>query len=179
MNKTHWAAVVVAAVMGLTGGIYFASHYRRGDTEGATVKAIYATTLPDLAGHPQRLSQWKNKVLLVNFWATWCVPCRTEIPALIKIQTVYSAKNIQIVGIALDNPDQVQAFAKSLSINYPVLIGSLDNIDLTRSLGNRSGALPFTMVLAPDGLVLRSHLGAMTEAEMGSLIGEIQHASAP
>ncbi len=179
MSKTQWAALVVAAAIGLTGGVYFAWLHGQGDRDGSAIKAVYATTLLDLAAQPQSLSQWKNRVLMVNFWATWCIPCRTEIPALIKIQSLYSAKNVQIVGIALDNPDQVKAFAKSLSINYPVVIGGLESIDLTRAIGNRNGALPFTLILSPGGTVMRSHLGAMTETEMEALIAQVQTIPSP
>jgi thiol-disulfide isomerase/thioredoxin len=177
--RLQWLAIGAAALIGLAGGVYVA--LSRGDpmSQSRTVAAIYATTLPDLESRPQSLSQWKERTILVNYWATWCIPCRTEIPVLVGIQARTSSKNIQIVGIALDTPPEVRAFAKSLAINYPVLIGGLSNIDLTRPLGNKSGALPFSMVLSPGGKVLRSHLGALTEAQADALIAEVSSAANP
>jgi thiol-disulfide isomerase/thioredoxin len=175
-SRLQWLVITLAAVIGLAGGIYVALSKAGAASEAKTIAALYATTLPDLEARPQSLAQWKDKTLLVNYWATWCVPCRTEVPELIRIQALSSSKNVQIVGIALDNPPEVQAFAKSLAINYPVLIGALGNIDLTRALGNKSGALPFTVVISPGGGILRSHLGALTEAEAQALIAEAKTA---
>jgi thiol-disulfide isomerase/thioredoxin len=175
-SRLQRVAFAAAAVIGVAAGIYVGIAREGPDSVKAATDALYATSLPDLELRPQALSQWKDQTLLVNFWATWCVPCRQEIPALVRIQSRYSPKSMRIVGIALDNPDQARAFAKNFGINYPVLIGSLNTMDLTRSLGNRGEALPYTLVLAPGGKVSKFHLGALKEPEIEALIAETQAA---
>jgi thiol-disulfide isomerase/thioredoxin len=169
-RSTQWVLLALAAFLALGIGTY--AGYRQVVAGKKAVDALYALTLPDLEMHNQALSQWKNKTLLINYWATWCAPCREEIPALIRIQTRSSAKNVQIVGIALDSPDQVRAFAKSLGINYPVFIANMGTLDLMHAQGDDMGALPFTIVLSPGGGSAQTHLGALTEAQMESLIAE-------
>jgi thiol-disulfide isomerase/thioredoxin len=133
------------------------------------VDAVYGLTLQDLEMHSQSFSQWKNKILLINYWASWCAPCREEIPALVRIQSRSSAKNLQIVGIALDSREQALAFAKSMGINYPVFVANMGTLDLLHAQGDDIGALPFTIVLSPGG-GSKTHLGAMTEAQMEALV---------
>jgi thiol-disulfide isomerase/thioredoxin len=173
-SRLQRVALAAAAIIGVAAGIYAGIARLAPDSTNAATDALYAVSLPDLDLRPQALSQWKEQTLLVNFWATWCVPCREEIPALVRIQSRYSPKSMRIVGIALDNPDQARAFAKDLGINYPVLIGSLNTMDLTRSLGNRGGVLPYTLALGPGGKVSKFHLGALKEPEIEALIAEIQ-----
>jgi thiol-disulfide isomerase/thioredoxin len=174
-RKLQWVVIAVAAAIALGGGIYLG--FERTAKSRQAIDSLYATSLPDLEMHQQAFSQWKNKTLLVNYWATWCEPCREEIPALIGIQARYSAKNLQIVGIALDSPDKVQAFAKSFGINYPLFIGGTGMMDLMRSQGNEIGALPFTLILSPGGAVTQTHLGGMSEQEMESMIAKAQGSS--
>jgi thiol-disulfide isomerase/thioredoxin len=166
------ALIAGAGVVARGLGIYFG--IARTAAREQSIASLYATTLPDLEQRPQAFSQWKDKTLLINFWATWCEPCRQEIPALTRIQTRYSAKNLQIVGIALDEPERALAFAKSYGINYPVFIGGLGMMDLMHAQGNNIGALPFTIVISPGGAATQTHLGGMSEAEMDALIAQVE-----
>jgi thiol-disulfide isomerase/thioredoxin len=140
------------------------------DAAGPT---LLQATLPDLAGAPQRLEQWKGKVIVVNFWATWCAPCRDEIPVLIKAQETMSARGLQVVGIAIDQLDKVKPYAAEMGINYPVLIGELEAIDLARQAGNEMGALPFTVVVDRAGSAVRSELGRITERKLDALVAPL------
>jgi thiol-disulfide isomerase/thioredoxin len=127
-------------------------------------------SLPDTRGRSQTMSQWRGKVLVVNFWATWCAPCRDEIPALIKVQHKYAANSVQIVGIALDNVPKVQDYADEMRIDYVLLIGGIDALEVTKDLGNRAGVLPFTIVLDRRGKVAYTHAGALTEALLSAVL---------
>jgi len=127
-------------------------------------------TLKDLSGTPQRLDQWGGKVLVVNFWATWCAPCRTEIPEFIRMQDRYRDQGLQFVGIAIDQPDKVARFADEVRFNYPVLIGEIDAVEFSRKLGNRLGALPFTAIFDRRGNLARTELGGLDETKLASLI---------
>ena len=126
--------------------------------------------LPDTSGKDQNLAQWRDQVLIVNFWATWCEPCREEIPALVRAHAKYASNGVQIVGISLDSVDKVRQFAIDYRIGYPLVIGSIDVIDLTRKLGNKAGGLPYTVVMDRSGKVVMTHIGGVSEAQLESAI---------
>lgn len=127
----------------------------------------------DAAGQPLSLSQWRGRVVLVNLWATWCAPCREEIPILVGLQEKYGARGLQFVGIAIDQRDKVQAFAREFKINYVVLLGGLETIDVSRQIGNRLGALPFTVVLDRGGRIVSRELGKVKEAQLERLVASL------
>ena len=128
---------------------------------------------PTAAGASERLSQWKGKVIVVNFWATWCDPCREEMPRFVKLQSEYGARGLQFVGIAVDQADKVAQFSTEIKLNYPALIGGYGAIELSRTLGNSVGALPFTVVLNRAGDVVYSQLGPVKDPELRSLITQL------
>jgi thiol-disulfide isomerase/thioredoxin len=132
-----------------------------------------AARFVDLEGRPQTLEQWQGKVVVVNFWATWCAPCREEIPLFVKFQDKYGARGLQFVGIAIDHPDKVRPFAAEFGMNFPILIGGVEAIDLTRSLGNRAGVLPYTVILARDGRLAARETGVTQEAQLEALIAPL------
>jgi thiol-disulfide isomerase/thioredoxin len=126
--------------------------------------------LPDPGGQPQRLDQWRGKVLVVNFWATWCAPCREEIPVLIDAQTRLAQRGVQVVGIAIDQAEKAGGFAAEMGINYPVLIGELETMDVARAAGNDLGGLPFTIVVDRNGRIARTELGGVTKGELEAIL---------
>jgi thiol-disulfide isomerase/thioredoxin len=130
-------------------------------------------SLADLSGRPQTLSQWRGKVLVVNFWATWCAPCREEIPALMKVQRKYIQNGVQIVGIALDNASKVREYSQELRIDYVLLIGAAEILGLGKDLGNRAGVLPFTVVLDRTGKLVHAQAGAVTEPSLGAVLAPL------
>jgi len=134
---------------------------------------LLSLSLLDLQGHPQRLSQWQGKVLVVNFWATWCVPCREEMPEFVRAQQELGAKGLQFVGIAIDQPALVSQFVTELKLNYPALIGSYDVVDLSRPLGNRFAALPFTVILDREGHIAHTQMGPLKPGQLHSIVGNL------
>ena len=120
-------------------------------------------TLPDLDGRPRRPDEWDGKVLVVNFWATWCAPCRKEIPLLIDLER--RRPGVRVIGIALDRADAVRAFARELGIGYPILLDDLQGSTMRR-YGNRVGALPFTVITGRDGVVAYVRLGELEASEL-------------
>lgn len=125
----------------------------------------------DLDGREHRLDEWHGKLLLVNFWATWCTPCMHEIPELVKLQKQYGSRGLQIIGPAVDDPDAVRASLAALGIDYPVMSGSVDNLTaMMEHLGNGVGALPFSIVVSPEGRLVGRHLGEFTPAELQALV---------
>ena len=122
--------------------------------------------LNNLNGAVVSASDFDGKILLINFWASWCKPCIEEIPMLSRLQTSYSERGVQIVGIALDDPLKAQEFASALTINYPILVGSTDTILTGLRFGNRSGMLPYSVLVGADGLIKWAYLGALNEQEL-------------
>ncbi|MET0103756.1 MAG: TlpA disulfide reductase family protein [Sedimenticola sp.] len=130
---------------------------------GKGEKTLPAFAFTDLEGRVRQQSEWKGKILVVNFWATWCPPCRQEMPMFIEMQEKFAAQGLQFVGIAIDDPGLVQDFYDVYGINFPVLIGGADAIQLSNRLGNRFESLPFTAIFDRDGNTRYVHAGLMTE----------------
>ena len=132
--------------------------------------ALLEARFNDLQGKMQPLSQWRGKVVVVNFWATWCPPCREEIPEFIKMQEQYGKQGLVFVGIAIDQKDKVQAYADEMGINYPVLLGELEAIDLAKRAGNHLGGLPYTAIIDRNGKMVAGEIGGLTQAKLDTLI---------
>lgn len=134
---------------------------------------LLEATLPDLSGAPQTIGNWRGKVLVINFWATWCPPCLEEVPLFVRLQREMGHQGLQFVGIAIDERDKVREFASRNAINYPIMIGQLDAIELSRAAGNKSGALPYTLVLDRSGRVVSQHQGGLTEQELKPIVANL------
>jgi thiol-disulfide isomerase/thioredoxin len=140
---------------------------------GSGAADLLAARFQDLDGRSRRLIDWKGRALLCNFWATWCAPCREEIPLLVAAKQKSQSSRIELVGIAIDSVDKIREFSANYKINYPVLVGGAETIGLLRSLGNRAGALPYTLVLDANGAILQRHLGALTEADLRQVLASL------
>jgi thiol-disulfide isomerase/thioredoxin len=162
--------VAVAAAVALAAGILVHLAFRSGAPDKAAGSALTATQFKDLSGQSGSLEQWRGQVLVVNFWASWCPPCLEEIPGLVRIHRELAPKGLQIVGIAVDSADNARKSAAQLGVSYPVLIAGMEVIDLTRRLGNRPGALPYTLFLDRNGKIVATHLGLISEAELTRII---------
>ena len=104
-------------------------------------------SLPDIHGVTHNIREWDGQVIAINFWATWCSPCLKEIPEFIALQDKYSKQGLQFLGIALQSAAEVTDFVKSQGINYPILVGEMEVIDLASTLGNDMGTLPYTVII--------------------------------
>jgi thiol-disulfide isomerase/thioredoxin len=156
--------LIGVALAALAAGL--ALHPLNRDPAVVTPAGLLETPLESVEGGKQSLGTWKGKVLVVNFWATWCAPCRKEIPEFIRMQERQGAQGLQFVGIAIDDKDKVAPYMREVGINYPVLVGELDAVEMSRSLGNELGALPFTVVIDRSGKVVHTILGATSEAKL-------------
>ena len=134
---------------------------------------FFALRLNDAGGKPQSFSQWQGKTLVINFWATWCPPCREEMPAFARLQTKYAPNDVKFVGIALDNAGNVTAFSKQYPVTYPLIIADSEGGEITRQLGNSRMALPYTVVIGPGEETRLVRLGRVSEQELDVLLQTI------
>ena len=162
----------VAALAALALGVGTA-YFRTGNDATRDGSAVLGLVLPDAQGQQQALAQWRGKVLVVNFWATWCAPCREEMPEFVAAQARDGAKGVQFVGIAVDDPQKVRAFIGDIGLNYPALIGGYGAIELSKTLGNELAALPFTIILDRQGRVAHTQLGPLKAAKLDDLLGQL------
>ncbi len=132
-------------------------------------EAIFAASLPDLQDESQAISQWRGKVMVVNFWASWCEPCRQEIPEFIELQEKFRDNGLVFIGIAVDQKERAAAFSKEIGINYPVLVGDMKAMALAEAAGNRQGALPFTVVIDRNGKIIGTKLGRLSQEKLESM----------
>jgi thiol-disulfide isomerase/thioredoxin len=169
--------VVGVAVVALAAGILFARHGFRAADHGKAAQALMAVALPDARGEVQRIDQWRGRVLVVNFWATWCVPCREEMPEFVAAQAAEGARGLQFVGIAVDQADKVQRFSQEIGLNYPALIGGYGAMELSRQLANEIMALPFTIVLDRNGRIVHTQLGPLKPDRLQAIVGPLLDAA--
>jgi thiol-disulfide isomerase/thioredoxin len=123
-------------------------------------------TLPDLDGKLQPFSQWNNKVVLINFWATWCPPCRREIPDFIKVYNEYKDKDFIIVGIGVDNEEKVANFVETMQVNYPILVGGKEAMQVSIDYGNQTRALPYSILIDKQGIIRYRAGGLLTHSKL-------------
>lgn len=132
--------------------------------------AFWEARLPDLGETPQPLMQWLGKVLVVNFWASCCLPCQKEIPAFIALQDKYGGEGLQFVGIAMEAADKAGAYAAKVGMNYPILRGDSAGTQLGRDAGNQMGGMPYTVVFDRRGNAVAALTGEVDPARLESLI---------
>ena len=160
MRSTKTRAVVAALAILSGAWLFFTRHNRASRAgrlhQGQTLLAP-DFTLPQLDGQTLRLSSYRGKVVLLDFWATWCVPCREEIPHFMELQDKYRADGLQIIGVSMDDgPEPVRSFFQEFHMNYPVVMGNA-------KIGERYGGvlgLPIAFLLDRDGRVYAKHIGA-------------------
>ncbi len=120
-------------------------------------------SLPDRQGKIQAISKWKDKIRIINFWATWCPPCLKEMPDFIQLQKKYAPQNIQFIGIAIDDPDAVEEYLAFTEINYPILMAPSEGVLLAQQLGNIITAIPYTVIVNQQNEIIFRHPGELSK----------------
>ena len=128
--------------------------------------AIYAAGFTDTSGAARSLGQFQGQVIVVNFWATWCAPCRAEMPAFERLHQRWSGRGVRFVGLSDEPAATAGRFGRELAIGYPLWVGRDQAAELSRRLGNNLGVLPHTVILGPQGTILEQRVGPYTEAEL-------------
>jgi peroxiredoxin len=121
------------------------------------------TSFTNINGQEQSLKQWQGNIIVLNFWATWCPPCREEMPELSAMQNQYKQQNLVILGLSTDDLDTTKTFVKKAPVSYPVLAGNMQAMNLAESLGNNRGILPYTVIVDANGTVVKTFFGRVNQ----------------
>ncbi|MCB1724329.1 MAG: TlpA family protein disulfide reductase [Chromatiaceae bacterium] len=177
--RNYFLIAVGGAVIGAASGFALrAFDDRRADDLASPVPVVRevdqlpAFAYRDLEGKLRNSSEFADKVVVLNFWATWCPPCRKETPEFVAMQDAFN-NSVQFIGIAIDDAEPVREFANGFKMNYPVLLGDVDAVALSRRLGNRYEGLPFTVVMKPGGNVVLRHAGGIERGQLEPLLREL------
>lgn len=166
--------MLALAVAAAVAGFYVSGHRTSAVVaEPNAVSRLMSMTLPDSDGRSQSLSQWANRVLVVNFWATWCPPCLEEIPAFSRLSAKHAGTGVQFIGIGIDSQDNVRKFASEQAVAYPLLVGNLDTMQTAAALGNYVQGLPFTVVLDRRGEPREVKVGVLAEARLDEILAQL------
>lgn len=172
-RNTHRLLGLLVAIGAGLAGIWMGSAQQAANTTVAAapsaVDELKHLKLKGLDGQPHEIVK-PGHLTVVNFWASWCPPCREEMPAFDRIYSLYKIQNVDFVGIAIDQADNVAEFQKKNPVTYPLVIGNLDTIDLSVRLGNKAKGLPFTVIIGSDGNILSSKSGPMSESALEAAI---------
>ena len=135
-----------------------------GDASALSTQALFAATYSDASGQVQAVSQWRGKLAVVNFWATWCPPCREEMPELSQLQDQYRERGVVVLGISTDDVAKMREFNVETKVSYPLLAGTDDAMNIAASLGNDKGVLPYTVIVNPNGVIVKTYFGRVNKA---------------
>ncbi len=127
-----------------------------------SAEGLFSAKIPNEKGVEQSLAQYKGKTIVVNFWATWCPPCREEMPELSRIQDDFKSKNVVVLGIAIDEPALVKSFQDETPVHYPLLVSEEDGMMLASALGNTKGVLPYTLIIDANGMIINTYFGRIS-----------------
>ena len=171
MNRRQWIIIVVISLLALLGGVLTSQWiYKTSLASDPAVKAFFANSWQTPDGKPVDTQKWHEKVLLVNFWASWCPPCVEEMPTLDKLQQEFLQQNVLFVGIGIDSPSNIREFLLKTPVSYPIVIGGMEGSTLSKQLGNSQGALPYTIIINAKGKATYSKLGKISEDDVRNAI---------
>lgn len=125
--------------------------------------ALFAATFPDAHGQTKALKEYQGKTIVLNFWATWCEPCREEMPELSALHEAYADKNVVVLGIAIDDINAMNEFSKETQVKYPLFAADMAGMELATNLGNNKGVLPYTVIIKTDGTVQKTYFGRISK----------------
>ena len=160
-----WIAGIAASAIALAAGVVVGGKLAS-PAPVERADSFFAQTFNDLDGQPQSMDRWRGRLVVVNFWATWCAPCVEEMPLLQSIHNEYAARGVAVVGIGIDSPTALRGFRDQHRLTLPLYAAGGAGSELGRSLGNRSGALPYTVLVNAEGRIVRARLGQLKEPEL-------------
>jgi thiol-disulfide isomerase/thioredoxin len=175
VNARALYTLVGAAALAAGSAMWLASRPGKPSVAPPSVSpsALFAATFVDTRGAPGSLGRFQGKVMVVNFWATWCAPCREEMPAFNRLQARWAGRGVQFVGLSNEDGAKVERFGRELAIGYPLWVGGDEVGEFSRRLGNRLGVLPFTVLVDRHGNIAEAKVGPYSEATLESRLAAL------
>jgi peroxiredoxin len=164
-KQVWWIAAAIASIALAAGFTLAARHFSTGGA-GASADAFFARTFNDLEGQPTEMARWKDRIVVLNFWATWCPPCVEEMPDLQRVHDEYADRGVTVVGLGIDSPSALKRFRDEHLLSLPLFAAGASGSELARALGNPSGALPYTVLIDRKGRIVQARLGQIKPAEL-------------
>lgn len=164
--------ILVMLSLGLAIRAFYPTNAVSNNTNIAT-NALFTTSFMNTEGKLQNLRQYQGKIIVLNFWATWCPPCREEMPELTQLHQEYQHKNVVVLGLALDELNLVQEFLQSSPVSYPIFVADTPETDLSGPLGNDKAVLPYTVIINTDGQVVNTYFGRITKSLLETAINPL------
>jgi thiol-disulfide isomerase/thioredoxin len=166
MRTSFRLLIVLASVVAGAGLLYqITTHFLSMSSADAqapvSTAVLYSASFPDAQGRMQPLNQWQNQVAIVNFWASWCPPCRDEMPELSALQNKYRGRGLVVLGISTDDATTMQVSASKSPQRYLLLAAGYEGAHLASVLGNDKGVLPYTLLLRRDGSIVATYFGRL------------------
>jgi thiol-disulfide isomerase/thioredoxin len=165
-SRRGWIQGLVAGLAGLTGAGLAWWQFKADTPEKTDPGKFWALEFDTPMASKLSMAAFRGRPLVLNFWATWCPPCIEELPLLDAFYRQNSSNGWQVLGLAIDKPGFVLAFLKHSPVSFPVAMAGFEGIDLSKSLGNFAGGLPFSVVLGGDGQVLKRKIGKISEQDL-------------
>ncbi len=165
LNQLKTPIFYLILMMSLGFGIrYFFLNTQVQDGGKQSTRTLFTANFPNEHGKPQSLNQYAGKVVVLNFWASWCEPCREEMPELSQLHTEYKDRNVVVLGLAIEDVAAINDFIKQTPVSYPLFAADMQGMDIAASLGNNKGVLPYTVIIKADGTIAKSYFGRITKS---------------
>lgn len=163
LNSIFIALLLIASIG--FGFRYFFFNNTQSEASGNQATApLFAATFPNENGQQQKLAQYAGKTVILNFWATWCEPCREEMPELSAMHQIYQGKNVVVLGVAIDDVATISDFLKETKVSYPLFSAEMEGMQIAANLGNDKSVLPYTVIIKPDGSVAKTYFGRISRS---------------
>ena len=171
MNRRQWMSIIGFNLVALAAGVATSQWiFRTEPADDPAIKTFFTNPWQTSDGKSVDTKEWREKVLVINFWASWCPPCVEEMPTLDKLQAEFKSQNVLFVGIGIDSPSNIREFLENTPVSYPIVIGGLEGSNLSKQMGNSQGALPYTIIIDAKGKSTSSKLGKISEEELRKTI---------
>ena len=181
MKISRRALFILALLLIAAGAYSLVSRWQEGgfsqDHPAASSDRFFAVILPDVKGTMQPMSELRGQILVVNFWASWCPPCREEMPELSELQAMYRDQGLLVLGIAAEDQESVNQFASESPVGYPLFAADTEAGPLSYSLGNHRSVLPYTVVIDRDGHIVKTYFGRITRHLLEQTVKPLLQAS--
>lgn len=172
--RAQFSYIAIAIVLGLAMHVALRVWLQQGELPALQApNSLFELQLKDANGQPFAMKSLQNKTIVLNFWATWCEPCREEMPEFSELAIQYANSNIAFVGLAIDEASAVATFSQTTPVKYPLLIAENEGMVLAEQLGNSKGVLPYTVIIGADGAIKKTFFGRVNRAMLEPIISSV------